>query len=232
MRSQSLILIADDDAAFRRKVSHLLDEHGYPSVQADTGRQTLQAIQFHSPSLVLLDLVMPDGDGFEVLEMLRIRQTSARPKIIVLSAHAAVPLVVQAMQWGASDFLEKGSEPAEWMQKIDAAFGKIDAMALSAREQFGQLLKLAKEELARHNWSSAGEHLERASQLGDRDPELFNLLGTLHEAEGHRRLAKKFYTKSIRLDAAYQPALANLRRLKDLATRYRQNAPRGVNSDL
>lgn len=83
-----LVLVVDDDAAFRGVVQRLLEtatSGPYAVDSAADGQEALEKIAAHQPDLVLLDLMMPNVDGWEVLE--RIRAMDRRPPVIVLSAH-------------------------------------------------------------------------------------------------------------------------------------------------
>jgi DNA-binding response OmpR family regulator len=84
---QKKILVVEDDPAMREIVSHKLLSHGFEVRQAEDGKQALEKFDQEKPDLILLDLMLPEIDGFHVLENIRKRPdpTQANTPIIVLS---------------------------------------------------------------------------------------------------------------------------------------------------
>jgi two-component system KDP operon response regulator KdpE len=98
------ILLVEDDAAVRRVVERNLSGHGFRVHAVDSGRAALGAeLTFH-PDLILLDLGLPDVDGFAVIQSVRERTTTP---IVVLSARGAEADKVRALDLGADDYLTK-----------------------------------------------------------------------------------------------------------------------------
>jgi two-component system, NtrC family, response regulator AtoC len=106
----SVLVIEDDDAA-RSALAAFLGAAGYRVRAAGGGAEALAALSTSASDAVLLDLVMPQPDGFEVLR--RIRDRDPRVPVIVLSALSDAEDVVRAMKLGATDYLPKPFEPAE-----------------------------------------------------------------------------------------------------------------------
>jgi DNA-binding NtrC family response regulator len=104
------ILVADDDRAIRKIVRDRLRAAGHSVEVAEDGRAALALIERIEPALVLLDLQMPELDGFAVLDALR-KQTES-PLVIVITAHGSIEAAVRAMKAGAHDFLQKPFEAA------------------------------------------------------------------------------------------------------------------------
>jgi two-component system response regulator AtoC len=105
------VLVVEDDGAARAALCSFLDSSGLRVREASTGAEALAEVGRAAPDAVLLDLVLPEPDGFEVLR--RIRAGDARLPVIVLSALAHAEDVVRAMKLGATDYLPKPFEPAE-----------------------------------------------------------------------------------------------------------------------
>jgi two-component system response regulator AtoC len=105
------LLVVEDDEGARTALSSFLQANGFQVRSASTGAEALAALAGAPPDAVLLDLVLPEPDGFEILR--RIRARDARLPVIVLSALAHAEDVVRAMKLGASDYLPKPFEPAE-----------------------------------------------------------------------------------------------------------------------
>jgi two-component system KDP operon response regulator KdpE len=98
------ILVVEDDAAVRRVVERNLAGHGFRVQAVATGRAALGAEPVFRPDLILLDLGLPDMEGFVVIQDVRERSTTP---IIVLSARGAEADKVQALDLGADDYLTK-----------------------------------------------------------------------------------------------------------------------------
>ena len=100
------ILIIDDEPDITAALGTYFERGGHQVVRAHGGEEGIGAFRQARPDLVLLDIRMPDLDGFEVLKQLRDEQ----PVVIMITAHGDVPLAVQAMQLGAENFLTKPVE--------------------------------------------------------------------------------------------------------------------------
>ncbi|MFN3202370.1 MAG: response regulator transcription factor [Bradymonadia bacterium] len=98
-----LVLIEDDERLARQMLPGLA-EAGYPAQWAPTAAEGLEAVKVHDPDLILLDLMLPDGSGYDVLKQLR--QTTVIP-VIVLTARLLGQDKVRALDLGADDYLTK-----------------------------------------------------------------------------------------------------------------------------
>jgi len=98
------VLIVDDDVTITQVLSLLLKTHGYDVLVANSGKDGIQIIQSESPQVVILDLMMPDMDGWEVCR--RVRTFSNIP-IIILSAVSDARIISQAKEYGANGYLVK-----------------------------------------------------------------------------------------------------------------------------
>jgi len=79
------VLIADDDDWIREMLALLLEEEGLRPLEASTGEQTVDVAEACRPDLILLDIGMPGGTGFEVLEALRARDTTCDIPVVLVS---------------------------------------------------------------------------------------------------------------------------------------------------
>lgn len=109
------VLIVDDEPQIRRAVQSALAAHGYTVAIAEDGKTALEAIASWAPEAVVLDLVMPGVDGYEVLRQTRI--WSPVP-IIVLSARGQEADKVAALDQGADDYLIKPFGMAELLARL------------------------------------------------------------------------------------------------------------------
>lgn len=115
----STVLVVDDDAAIRLVLRVELTAEGHEVIEAANGEEALARIDEWSPDLVLLDLMMPVLDGWEVL---RRREGMAEPPIIVVSALATDDgrHVAEALRLGAVDYLSKPFEPGQLIELSNA----------------------------------------------------------------------------------------------------------------
>lgn len=109
------ILVIDDEPQIRRALQTALTAHGYTVETAENGSLGLAAVATWSPDVVVLDLVMPGLDGFEVLRQMR--PWSDVP-VIVLSARGQEPDKVNALDQGADDYLTKPFGMAELLARL------------------------------------------------------------------------------------------------------------------
>ncbi|MGE0461641.1 MAG: response regulator transcription factor [Vicinamibacterales bacterium] len=124
MSERPRILLVDDEVAIQRAVGPLLRSRGYDVEVAGTGAQALSMFAASGPSVVVLDLGLPDMDGVAVCR--RIRATSQIP-IIVLSARGAEADKVGALDSGADDYVTKPFGPEELLARIRVALRRVSS---------------------------------------------------------------------------------------------------------
>jgi CheY-like chemotaxis protein len=103
------ILIVDDQPDIRRVLVRLVRLAGHDPSAAAGGEEALAALRSHLPDLVLLDVMMPDVDGFDVLRAIRRDPRTARLRVVMFSALSADEVVARAVREGADDFWVKGA---------------------------------------------------------------------------------------------------------------------------
>ena len=99
------VLLVDDEAAIRESLRMILEYEGYRVDEAASGGEALSRVAARAPSLLLVDIKMPEMDGLELLSALRERGYSM--PVVMISGHGTVATAVEATQLGAFDFLEK-----------------------------------------------------------------------------------------------------------------------------
>ena len=114
------VLIVDDDP-FIRKLVHttLEDVAGFELVEASDGRQALELARTQEPSLVFLDIDMPEVDGIEACRLLRADDATAEATIVMLTAAAGTDAEREAEEAGADLFLTKPFSPLELLRLVD-----------------------------------------------------------------------------------------------------------------
>ena len=119
--TRSHLLLVEDDAEMRGVVSFALRSYGYDVKEAANGAEALAQIQRRTPDAMILDLGLPDIDGFVVTAC--VRQTHDFP-IIVLSARGEEQHQVRALDSGANDYVTKPFREGELMARVRAALRK------------------------------------------------------------------------------------------------------------
>lgn len=114
----SHILIVDDQPDLAGLMADVLGDAGYATRTADNGRDALAAIQSDPPDLLLLDVQMPELDGFEVAAMLKADPSTATIPIIMVSAQEGRGARLIGLESGAEDYLSKPVDTAELIAKI------------------------------------------------------------------------------------------------------------------
>ncbi len=112
------ILIIDDETQIRRLLEITLSASGYKTIEATTGKEGLLMVASHQPSLIILDLGLPDMDGIDVLKSLR--EWFYKP-IIILSVRNSEEDIVHALDKGANDYLSKPFRTGELLARIRAS---------------------------------------------------------------------------------------------------------------
>ncbi len=112
------ILIAEDDLASRELLAEILRGRGYDVLEAADGAVALQLYQAHHPDLVIMDLQMPELDGYAVLARLRQPQFPGVPPVIAVTAHAMSGDRERALEAGFDEYLTKPVEATLLRQRI------------------------------------------------------------------------------------------------------------------
>jgi two-component system, OmpR family, KDP operon response regulator KdpE len=118
MNENETILVIDDELQIRRLLEITLSASGYKIVQSATGKEGLVDAATLHPSLIILDLGLPDADGHEILK--KLREWYTKP-VIVLSVRDSEKDIVSALDNGANDYLTKPFRSGELLARIRAA---------------------------------------------------------------------------------------------------------------
>ena len=121
---QSNLLVVDDDETNRKILSGRLEAEGHKVFVAENGRQALKMIEAQPFDLVLLDILMPEMDGYQVLQYLKSHQTLRDIPVIVLSALDEIQSAVTCIEMGAEDYLTKPFNPVLLRARIGACLEK------------------------------------------------------------------------------------------------------------
>ncbi len=117
MKKHKYIMVVDDEQAVLRLLNRTLEPEGYGVILADNGSSALELLEECRPDLVILDIMMPGLDGFQVLDL--IRQRSNIP-VIMLTARGEVTTLRDALSLGADDYVKKPFGTRELLARIRA----------------------------------------------------------------------------------------------------------------
>lgn len=113
------ILIVDDDPHIRKLVGVILSEEGFSILEAQDGKEALTLIESEKLSLIILDIMLPNMDGWELCETIRTYYSDSLP-ILMLTAKGETAQKVKGFDLGADDYLVKPFHPTELVARIKA----------------------------------------------------------------------------------------------------------------
>lgn len=169
------ILVVDDDRQLVRLVQSYLQQSGYQTLTAYDGETALRLIRQERPDLVILDLMLPDRDGWDIIRAVRSDDHLARLPIITLSARVEDMDKIIGLELGADDYITKPFNPREVVARVRAVLRRaIDAPASPEILQLGALAM----NLSRHEVTLNEQPL-------DLTPTEFEILKMLMQNPGH-----------------------------------------------
>lgn len=125
METKGRIFIVEDEADIAEMVAFNLEKEGYKVFIAHNGSEALSEIKEELPDLVLLDVMLPDADGFEICKQLRAYPPTKKTPIIFVSAKTQETDKVVGLELGADDYLTKPFSPRELVARIKAVFRRV-----------------------------------------------------------------------------------------------------------
>ena len=148
--TQGFILVVDDIEANRDVLSRRLEKQGYDVATAKNGVRALKKLRTQSFDLVLLDIMMPEMDGYEVLQTIQNDETLRHIPVVMISALGEMDSVVRCVEMGAADYLTKPFNPTLLKARIGASLEKKRAhdreiqLFAQLQENYGRLQELEK----------------------------------------------------------------------------------------
>jgi DNA-binding response OmpR family regulator len=183
------ILIIDDDQKLNDLLENFLSDFGFRVLSATHPDQGMKKLRQDAPDLVILDVMLPEMDGFEVCRL--IRQTSTVP-IIMLTARGELTDKVLGLELGADDYLPKPFEPRELVARIQSVLRRIRKSESLQSQSYGRLtIDFAKRivqvdnqpiELTTNEFMALALLVRHPGQVLDRDQILQELRGIDSEA--------------------------------------------------
>lgn len=128
------ILIIDDDEKLTLLLTNFLNDFGFKTITAARPEEGLKKLKLHAPDLVILDIMLPGMNGFEVCK--NIRRDSTVP-IIMLTAKGELTDKVIGLELGADDYLAKPFEPRELVARIQSILRRVRSAPQKGIRKFG-----------------------------------------------------------------------------------------------
>ncbi|HUE25681.1 MAG TPA: response regulator transcription factor [Solirubrobacteraceae bacterium] len=128
--ARGTVLVVDDEPTIRDVVSRYLVRAGYETVVAATGQEAIRQAGRDRPDVVILDLMLPDVDGLEVMRRLR-QQDRSRTAIVLLTARGEESDRVVGLRLGADDYVVKPFSPIELVARVDAMLRRLEPVTES-----------------------------------------------------------------------------------------------------
>jgi len=113
------VTLVEDDSTLRAALQFKLEQAGYEVTTAGTGREFLTRLELHRPDLILLDLMMPDMSGLEVLDYLRADPALSSIPVVVVTAWGQGAMQARCAELGAADFVMKPFSLRELAKRVE-----------------------------------------------------------------------------------------------------------------
>ncbi|HET6691873.1 MAG TPA: response regulator transcription factor [Miltoncostaeaceae bacterium] len=124
MASRGHVLVVDDERAIRRLLRMYLTDGGFTVAEAATGEEAIEQVRRGGIDIVLLDLMLPGMDGYEVCR--RLRETTSTP-VIMLTARGEEANRITGLELGADDYVTKPFSPVEVVARVKAVLRRVSA---------------------------------------------------------------------------------------------------------
>jgi DNA-binding response OmpR family regulator len=168
------VLVVDDNEMNRDMLSRRLKRQEYEVTIAEDGERALEIVQQQSFSLVLLDIMMPNLSGYEVLERLKADPKTQHIPVIMISAVDDLDSVVRCIELGAEDYLFKPFNPVLLKARVEASLrknssnihqGEVVSHIQALVEQMAQLQQMQLESNARQVTETLRVHVDALAKL-------------------------------------------------------------------
>jgi DNA-binding response OmpR family regulator len=172
---KKLILLVEDEPDIVRLLTHYLEKDGFDVEAALTGPQGLAAIKRRKPAAVILDVMLPDMDGYEVCKRIRSDPGTAQVPIIMLTAKGDETARVVGLELGADDYVSKPFSPKELLARLRALLRRAapPVPALEQRLEYRELVV----DVSRHEVRVKDRLVELTGLLATRDALLESVWG-------------------------------------------------------
>lgn len=161
--TKSLILIVDDNIQNLKYLSNLLALNEYEPAEKTGGREALQFLKEKTPDLILLDIMMPEMDGYEVCEKIRENPLTSEIPIIFLTAKTEIEDIIKGLEMGAVDYITKPFHSKEFLLRC-----KTQLELYQTRKKLklsNEILRLKEERISQLNQMLSGQIEKKTEEL-------------------------------------------------------------------
>lgn len=120
------ILVVEDEEDFRALLSGLLSKEGYAVATAENGEEGIAAYKREAPDLVILDVQLPDMEGFEICRRIRAEGPNSQVPVLFCTIRSAVAPVAEGLKAGATDYVIKPFETKDMLARVKKALSNKD----------------------------------------------------------------------------------------------------------
>jgi serine phosphatase RsbU (regulator of sigma subunit) len=161
--SQDVLLIVDDMPDNIRVLSNFLEENGFQVLIAQNGKRAIKKAEYAHPDLILLDVMMPEMDGFEACQILKSKDSTKEIPIIFMTALADTIEKVKGFELGAADYITKPIQQEEVLVRVNAHLNvyKLQCQLQTRSEQLAE----ANQEISTLNEQLKSENLRMSAEL-------------------------------------------------------------------
>jgi two-component system cell cycle response regulator len=193
------ILVVDDDEINRMVLSHDLEREGHRVTAVENGGRALEALRAQPFDVVLLDVLMPELDGYETLARIERDEKLRHVPVIMVSALEDIESVVRCIELGAADYLPKPFDPVLLRARINGCLTKkrLHDLELEYIEQVGSLVEAAK---AVENATYAPESLDAVAARDDALGQLARVFRRMAREVDAREQALKQEVRQLRIE--------------------------------
>jgi len=144
-KGQGYLLVVDDNRLNRMKLAHSLQQEGHGFAVAENGRQAMEMLRTEPFDVVLLDIIMPEMDGYQVLEEMKRDPRLREIPVIMISALDEMDSIVRCIEMGATDYLAKPFEVALLRARLNASLAnkRLRDIELEFLEQVNHVIEAA-----------------------------------------------------------------------------------------
>jgi CheY-like chemotaxis protein len=197
--SRASVLVVDDDRINRMVLSNELELEGHRVATAEDGGHALEALRAEPFDVVLLDVLMPEVDGYETLARIERDENLRHVPVIMISALEEIESVVRCIEMGAADYLPKPFDPVLLRARINGCLTKKRLHDLEREyiEQVGYVVEAA---TAVENGSFAPESLDHVAARNDALGRLARVFGRMAREVSAREQILKHEIRQLRIE--------------------------------
>ena len=191
-RPRSQILVVDDDREIVRLLRAYLEQSGFKALAAYDGESALHCLRSERPDLMVLDLMLPDRDGWDITRLVRSDPNLNRLPIIMLTARVEDTDKILGLELGADDYISKPFNPREVVARVRSVLRRSQGVLGTVQRRVLQVAELMMD-LDAHEVTRSGELVELTTTE-------YDLLALLMENAGYAFTRRELIEKALGYD--------------------------------